>query len=783
MRLTICPFHLPRRVQDRLGRADNSARTASSVGSARSASPEGPVRVALLTAVLLSVAALGTPLSSALAYEFFWGNPVPQGNPLQAITMIDGTTGVAVGQAGAVLRTTDAGTTWVDLTDWNSIAPDFYDAIALPNGSLLAVGAAPGIFRSDDAGATWSEVPNPSTATLREISHVEGDIYSIVGDQEDVLRSTDAGVSWSIQPSPGSSGAFDQFWIDAANGYVIGQFLARHTTDGGASWLPLPGFVEQPFSGGDVRFLGDDGWILVDFTTWRTTDGGASWFEKHGPFGQGPIYQSECWVESPSTRWVLTSLEGAQVWRTADDGLSWDLLQERQSTAGYTDLTRLESGRFLAVSTDGDLIRSDDGGVTWTNFTRSPDDGERYRLYEVFSRGDGRCYAGGAGTTWLTSSDDGRSWERPPFAPVIGTIWAIAFRGDLGLVGGFVSGGVSQVARTTDDGASWSVVPLSSSNVGAVVSLSFPSDEVAWAATYGGSSINHVLRTTDGGVSWDLREAGLPVNVRFESIFFLDEDTGFLCGANFGQPWIWKTTDGGAVWTALANEGLGGGPRDMHWFDETTGVVLAGNLYRTTDGGANWSSVGTGGYNQLVFENTQHGYANTFYRRILETNDGGITWAEVPLPFVPFIFGLAATPSGFLVAGEQSSIFGGTLDAAAAPEGSGPESLDQVSTDTLERFDVTVRPTPARTRARFQFESSASGTATVEVYDLRGRRVDAWSETVDRGPTTLRWENGRSGVSGRGSRVGAGPLPAGVYLVRVVDPTGREGDGRIVVLP
>ncbi len=58
---------------------------------------------------LLLMALLYVPRSSA---EWFWQNPLPQGNHLYAVTFTDGNTGVAAGDFGTVLRTTDAGTSW-----------------------------------------------------------------------------------------------------------------------------------------------------------------------------------------------------------------------------------------------------------------------------------------------------------------------------------------------------------------------------------------------------------------------------------------------------------------------------------------------------------------------------------------------------------------------------------------------------------------------------------------------------------------------------------------------
>jgi photosystem II stability/assembly factor-like uncharacterized protein len=45
--------------------------------------------------------------------QWFWQNPLPQGNPLSSVYFTDSNTGWAVGDAGTILRTTDGGNRWI----------------------------------------------------------------------------------------------------------------------------------------------------------------------------------------------------------------------------------------------------------------------------------------------------------------------------------------------------------------------------------------------------------------------------------------------------------------------------------------------------------------------------------------------------------------------------------------------------------------------------------------------------------------------------------------------
>ena len=51
-------------------------------------------------------------LSMSTTAQWFWQNPLPQGNSLNSVKFISSTTGWTVGKGGTLLKTTDSGTTW-----------------------------------------------------------------------------------------------------------------------------------------------------------------------------------------------------------------------------------------------------------------------------------------------------------------------------------------------------------------------------------------------------------------------------------------------------------------------------------------------------------------------------------------------------------------------------------------------------------------------------------------------------------------------------------------------
>ena len=76
-----------------------------------------------IAAQILSVSGLGpalprsaaiktSPKAPAGSAHWFWQRPLPQGNPLYAVSFADPNTEIAVGEDATILRTTDGGAHW-----------------------------------------------------------------------------------------------------------------------------------------------------------------------------------------------------------------------------------------------------------------------------------------------------------------------------------------------------------------------------------------------------------------------------------------------------------------------------------------------------------------------------------------------------------------------------------------------------------------------------------------------------------------------------------------------
>jgi photosystem II stability/assembly factor-like uncharacterized protein len=105
----------------------------------------------------------------------------------------------AVHESASVLRSTDGGQTWDDIStslpagSGYSIAPHVIDASTYLVGTKQ--GESAGIFRTTDAGTTWTRVFDEGVSTPPVVSDEDGKIY-FLAEGGGLISSSDDGVTW-----------------------------------------------------------------------------------------------------------------------------------------------------------------------------------------------------------------------------------------------------------------------------------------------------------------------------------------------------------------------------------------------------------------------------------------------------------------------------------------------------------------------------------------------------------------------------------------------------------
>jgi len=728
-----------------------------------------PFRAALGTFFLSFALAL-----PALAFQYSWGHPKPQGNPIFGLAFATALEGWAVGGGGFVLHTTDGAEHWTLQQEPLAVAPNLYDVVITPAGALLACGDGARLLRSTDGGASWTPIANPAAGELRDLALVPGGGISAAGVDGTVVVSNDDGLTWTAV-GPGVGTIRHHVWQTALEGYVVGQGVAHRTTDGGLEWTP---FLPEAFFGyNEVYFTDPDhGYVVEDFAYSYTTDGGATW-TKVDTF-TAPLYRYRTLVLATDHWLTVCHGEGGELWETLDGGASWEL-HFYQHNVGYPCLVRAAGGRVHFGSDTADLLYTDDLGRTVVNATENLALEAVYAPIDIFvTRPDGVIFAqnqpssGVDVQSWLRSDDGGATWTEPATPP--GLRWVLAgrfFDNQRGVVGMY-----ENLRATADGGESWTPATLPAGY--GVTDFALPALDRWFASAYLQSGGGGVFTSVNQGLTWTPAGGGLPASgVAFTAVSFPTPLFGYAAGrTDAGSPRLYRTVDGGASWNPVTTTGLSVPITTWVWLDELTAVAGAnwsGNafLMRTVDGGQTWDDVAQTWIQRLAFRDALEGVAiGPWGQGMLHTVDGGLTWQPVHPPLSGPFPGLAdhattavGTPEGFVLGGGRNRI----LVARSEPVTATPEAAPAAA------LRLAVAPNPFNPATVLTFEAAASGPVRVTVHDLRGRLVRTLVDgTLAAGPHAVRWD-GRDG-DGR-------PSPAGVYLARVESGERRAATKLVMV--
>lgn len=446
----------------------------------------------------------------------------------------------ALSNNGRLLVSNDSGRTWTA----RSVIPGNPLATKLALfGDTLLVGTARGIFRSPDQGLTWSAsragLPNNGEPSVQALE-VNGDKFylgtSIYGSfpnyAPQVYVSSDSGQSWaalgstitmlvgglSLTPAVYSL-AFDGANVYAANSYGVAQF-------DGQGWSEVVQGRGLPLNLQGTSFARSGDTLL-----YGTISGGVFSFSKGATNWQASnsgLTAANVNVIATNEQSIFISAGAAGTYRSDDNGQSWTRMTGIQAITGRPVIVNqivTKGNQIFAGTADGGVFYSKNNGVTWGAINRGfflP----TLNIFDMALSKDKVYILQGA--TLYSFIEGSEEWGRV----LSGTLSAIRLAFGENVIYGGGSGGVH---RSTDDGFSFQLVPIS--EVSIVGTLAARGKEV-FAGGFGPNVTPRLLYSNNEGASYQLtRLTSSARGFAFNSEFTYCAATGGFFYSTNGLNW------------------------------------------------------------------------------------------------------------------------------------------------------------------------------------------------------------------------------------------------------
>ena len=272
---------------------------------------------------------------------------------------------------------------------FTTLSGDFKAAV-LSGTRIVALDSDSDLFTSDDGGGSFV-LRQATSDTFEAMDAVEGTVI-VVGVDGLVLRSIDNGATWSLLGSESSPSVFNALYS------VAGRSVEGNPNE----WIAV----------------GDDGF---DSVVYRSIDDGATWTEVE--VLTDVLIRDVIWT---GNRWLLSGRDFFDdgIIYSSTDGLTWSAASVPSGSTPLLAMAHDGQGVIVAVGEFGEVLRSVDDGLTFTDAPNIPYFGD---FSTVAVDGNGIFYLGGTEKVVLRLEGTASSFLVSPDvqAPVISDLLLI----------------------------------------------------------------------------------------------------------------------------------------------------------------------------------------------------------------------------------------------------------------------------------------------------------------------------------------------------------------------
>ncbi len=317
-----------------------------------------------------------------------------------------------------------------------------------------------------------------------------------------------------------------------------------------------------------------------------------------------------------------------------------------------------------ALKTNSTFFKTGDAAVTWNNQNSGLNGG--VFVLAVAPSAPNTIYAGST-SGFFRSTDGGSTWTRITTTGVSSFNFANTMVVDPTNPSVVYLGHFFGFFKTTDAGSNWNQVNVNPPNLPSVFSIVF--DPSTPSTMYVGTSTG-VFKSTDSGSNWiPQNNFGTPTTPNVHALAIDPTTPLTIYAGTFGNG-LFKSTNGGGVWTAMSN-GMGGGaptnvstividPANPSTIYTGHGSSLqGGGINKSINGAASWTPLTNGVPNSgvMAMVATSSGvFAAINSGGIIRTTNGGTSWSPSTTGlWSPNVFSLARHPT------DPSVVYAGAL--------------------------------------------------------------------------------------------------------------------------
>jgi photosystem II stability/assembly factor-like uncharacterized protein len=266
--------------------------------------------------------------------------------------------GYIVGDSGTILKTTDYGSTWANISISNS---ENINSVSFVNDSVGFFCTQHSIFKTNNFGTSWNTVYNNTNESFFVIKFVS-DSIGFIGTENKILRTIDGGLTWQNQQNTGQN--------------IVTISSPSPTT---------------------IYFTGTSGYGMI----FKTTDQGDS-FENY-PINFNTIIEDIYFINN--NEGFITGWYSPLVLKTINGGATWNYIDTTfEGSFSITSLTNQISYKVDNGGGNSTISSTSNGGNTWNEEFVYPTNGILYGFKKIRSIGNDVIVIGSNGVIYKKQS-------------------------------------------------------------------------------------------------------------------------------------------------------------------------------------------------------------------------------------------------------------------------------------------------------------------------------------------------------------------------------------------